>query len=130
MYITQEIVERIKICQKKKGVSSKEMLISLGMGINTLSEFSKGRKLSCISLAHIADYLDCSVDYLLGRTDMVEKQITSSEVIVTTNNRENILLVNFRNMNNAGQEYVLQTVDMAKDKYKKCDSVSDSKSIG
>ena len=25
--------------------------------------------MSCIDLARIADYLDCSVDYLLGRTD-------------------------------------------------------------
>ena len=25
--------------------------------------------MSCIALARIADYLDCSVDYLLGRTE-------------------------------------------------------------
>lgn len=39
------------------------------MNINAISEFGKGKQLSCISLAKIADYLDCSVDYLLGRTD-------------------------------------------------------------
>nr|WP_295764133.1 hypothetical protein [uncultured Oscillibacter sp.] len=42
------------------------------MNINAISEFSKGKQLSCISLAKIADYLDCSVDYLLGRTDVPE----------------------------------------------------------
>ena len=42
------------------------------MNINAISEFGKGKQLSCISLARIADYLDCSVDYLLGRTDKPE----------------------------------------------------------
>ena len=44
------------------------MLTVLDIGINTLSEFSNGRNISCINLAKIADYLECSVDYLLGRT--------------------------------------------------------------
>lgn len=43
------------------------MLADLNMGINTISELSKGKQLSYLSFAKIADYLDCSVDYLLGR---------------------------------------------------------------
>ena len=50
----------------------KEMLFDLDMGINAISEFSKGKQMSCITLARIADYLSCSVDYLLGRTDNPE----------------------------------------------------------
>lgn len=69
MYITQDIAERIKITIKDKKLTTKNMLEELNLGINTISEFSKGKHLSCISLARIADYLDCSVDYLLGRTD-------------------------------------------------------------
>ena len=67
MYSTQDIVLRIKQEMKNKKVAMKIMLNDLSMGINTISEFSKGKHLSCISLAQIADYLDCSVDYLLGR---------------------------------------------------------------
>lgn len=130
MYITQDIAGRIKTTLKDKGIRSKDMLASLGMGINSISEFAKGKKMSCIALARIADYLDCSVDYLLGRTDIADKHLTTAEAIVTANNKENVLLLNFRNMNTAGQDYILQTVDMAKDKYKKCDSISDGKSIG
>lgn len=48
------------------------MLAELDMGVNAISEFSKGKQMSCISLARIADYLGCSVDYLLGRTDNPE----------------------------------------------------------
>lgn len=69
MYITQQIANRIKEQAKLKKIPIGVMLHDLNMGINAISEFSKGKHLSCISLAKIADYLDCSVDYLLGRTD-------------------------------------------------------------
>lgn len=69
MYITQDVANRIKLRLKQAKIPMKTMLSDLDMGINAISEFSKGKQLSCISLAKIADYLDCSVDYLLGRTD-------------------------------------------------------------
>lgn len=69
MYITSDIANRIKLRSKTQKISIKNMLAACDMNINAISEFSKGKQLSCISLAKIADYLDCSVDYLLGRTD-------------------------------------------------------------
>lgn len=42
------------------------------LGINTVSQLSSGRVISYVSLALIAEHLDCSVDYLLGRTDNPE----------------------------------------------------------
>lgn len=72
MYNTQEISNRIKSRAKHNKVLIKRMLTDCEMGINSISEFSKGKQLSCISLAKIADYLGCSVDYLLGRTDNPE----------------------------------------------------------
>ena len=72
MYITQEIADRIKSKTKSQKIALKDMLASFVLNINAISEFSKGKQLSCISLAKIADYLDCSVDYLLGRTDNPE----------------------------------------------------------
>lgn len=69
MYITQNIVLRIKSTAKSKRITMKQLLSDCNLNINAISEFSKGKHLSCISLARIADYLDCSVDYLLGRTD-------------------------------------------------------------
>jgi transcriptional regulator with XRE-family HTH domain len=69
MYDTQKIAERIKMRLREKRIHMKDMLSDLGMGINAISEFAKGKQMSCIALARIADYLDCSVDYLLGRTE-------------------------------------------------------------
>lgn len=72
MYITQDIAMRIKSTAKSKNIAIKQLLYDCELNINAISEFSKGKQLSCISLAKIADYLDCSVDYLLGRTDIPE----------------------------------------------------------
>ena len=69
MYSTQDIANKIKYQLKIQKKSTKEMLDTLDMGINAISEFAKGKQMSCISLARIADYLNCSTDYLLGRTD-------------------------------------------------------------
>ena len=72
MYNTQEMANRIKRQARKNKVSLKVMLSDLGLGINIVSHLAKGQVISSINLAKIADYLDCSVDYLLGRTDVVE----------------------------------------------------------
>lgn len=72
MYDTQLIAERINQQIKVSGHSKKEMLSELDLGINIISHLSKGQVISSINLAKIADYLDCSVDYLLGRTDKPE----------------------------------------------------------
>ena len=72
MYTSQLLSERIKMQAKTKGVKLKVMLIELDLNINTISQITDKKGLSCFPLARIADYLDCSVDYLLGRTDNSE----------------------------------------------------------
>lgn len=69
MYVAQAVSDRIKLQAKIKGVSLKTMLPDIGLGINKISQLSNGTEISSFSLAKIADYLDCSVDYLLCRTE-------------------------------------------------------------
>ncbi len=46
------------------------MLADCGLSVNTLSSMQAGGFYPRLeAIAKIADYLDCSVDYLLGRTD-------------------------------------------------------------
>ena len=71
MYISTDIAERIKQMAKTKNVSVKKLLIDIGMGFNTMSNMKTSMP-KADNLAKIADYLDCSVDYLLGRTDKPE----------------------------------------------------------
>lgn len=69
MYNSQEIALRIKNRAKQQGISIGEMLSSCELGINTVSKMAKGTDILTQNFSKIADYLDCSVDYLLGRTD-------------------------------------------------------------
>ena len=69
----QEIAERIKLCAKAKKIPIKNMLTDLGLGINLISHLAKGQNITASNLARIADYLGCSVDYLLGRSEEKEK---------------------------------------------------------
>lgn len=69
MQHNEEIAKRIKSRAKVQSISLRTMLNDLHLGINLISQVSRGQNLSADSLARIAAYLDCSVDYLLGSTD-------------------------------------------------------------
>lgn len=69
MYESTIVAENIKKRAKSLGMQLKDMLLELHLNKNTLSSMYNGSMLKGDSLARIADYLDCSVDYLLGRTD-------------------------------------------------------------
>ncbi len=69
MYKSTNIAKIIKKTAKAKNIQLKDMFIELELNKDTLSNMYRGSMLKGDSLARIADYLDCSVDYLLGRTD-------------------------------------------------------------
>lgn len=70
MYNSTKTATRIKELAKSKGIKISEIMTACELNINTLSSMSnRGSWVQANSLAKIADYLDCSVDYLLCRTD-------------------------------------------------------------
>jgi transcriptional regulator with XRE-family HTH domain len=70
---SQELANLIKSLLKQKGKSVGEMLKACGLSVNALSSMQSGGYFPrAEALCKIADYLDCSVDYLLGRTDNPE----------------------------------------------------------
>lgn len=72
MYDSQQIAARIKARVKQQGKTTGEMLAECHLGINTVGNINRGKDILTLNFAKIADYLDCSVDYLLGRTDNPE----------------------------------------------------------
>lgn len=73
MYDAQETVKKIKKISKEKNILIKNMLEDCGLSKNALSSMnSRGSWLQANNLALIADYLSCSIDYLMGRTDNPE----------------------------------------------------------
>lgn len=72
-YTGKIIIERIKAAAKMRNTSAKQMLIDLGMNKDTVNTINKSM-IKADRLANIADYLNVSMDYLMGRTDIPELQ--------------------------------------------------------
>lgn len=69
MHNAQDLSNCIKARAREMSISLTDLTADCGLGINALNQLTDKKGLSCFALARIADYLDCSVDYLLGRTD-------------------------------------------------------------
>lgn len=73
LYKSTNVALRIKEAAKLRNVVVKTLLSECGLSKNALSSMLSGGSMpKSENLAKIADYLDCSVDYLLGRTDKPE----------------------------------------------------------
>ena len=62
-----QIANRIKLLCKKHNVTAKAMLEEIGLNKNFMYDLSKGKSPTVKNLTKIADYFDCSLDYLTGR---------------------------------------------------------------
>lgn len=70
MYISQITADRIRKIREEKGISATELNRICDLSKNTISVSANSKNgLSAKILFDIAKFLDCSVDYLLGRTD-------------------------------------------------------------
>ena len=58
---------------KELNLTAKKLSNDTGISTGNISDWKRGRSMpTAIKLDTLADYLDCSVDYLLGRTDNPE----------------------------------------------------------
>ncbi len=64
-----QYVQRIKDRCKEKGYTIKEMLEYCEISRNYMYDLKVNRVPLIESVEKIADYLGCSIDYLIGRTD-------------------------------------------------------------
>lgn len=80
-YDLKEISERIKKQARINDIALKYMLSDLHIGANTITHMTSGHSISAISLAKIADYLGCSVDYLLGRSEIRNTKQSNEDVM-------------------------------------------------
>ncbi|MCX4357487.1 MAG: helix-turn-helix transcriptional regulator [Oscillospiraceae bacterium] len=81
MHNSQEVAATIKEAAKNIKIPIGQLLTECGLSKNALSSMQSGGYLPRTeNLAKIADYLDCSVDYLLGRTDNPQAHIKATVV--------------------------------------------------
>ena len=69
LYTSHNLAISIKNRAKTQNVMIKQLLDECGMGSNAMSALYHGKAIAFDKLAYIADYLNCSVDYILERTD-------------------------------------------------------------
>jgi transcriptional regulator with XRE-family HTH domain len=63
-----------------RGVSPNKAFTESGVGKDFIANLRKGQAIpTARKFLSLADYLDCSVDYLLGRTDVPEVNRTHKE---------------------------------------------------
>lgn len=84
-YISAEIALRIKLAAKSKGLTVATLLEKVNLGRNTMANLKTSMP-KADNLAKIADYLDCSVDYLLGRTNEQNVSANYSNNNITNSN--------------------------------------------
>ncbi|MDO4300727.1 MAG: helix-turn-helix transcriptional regulator [Clostridia bacterium] len=72
MCYSDNVAKRIKYLAKDKKIVLKNLFEECGMGKNTMANITNGSIPKIENLSKIADHLECSIDYLLGRTDTVQ----------------------------------------------------------
>jgi len=65
----QILKDRIKKQCDLQGKSMTLMLSDLSLGVNAVNQINEKKGIGSFVLLQIANYLDCSVDYLLGRDE-------------------------------------------------------------
>lgn len=65
----EQIAQRIKGRCKEKGYTIKEMLEYCEYNRNFMYDLKCGKNFSLKTFVKLAEFLDCSIDYLIGRTD-------------------------------------------------------------
>lgn len=116
MYFSHEVSERIRKLAHRKGISIKKILDTCELNINTISKKSESGMAS-FSLAKIADCLDCSVDYLLCRTENpnAHKTHTSDVSISPYTDQQLIDIIDiYKQLDNVGKAKLLVEADRIK----------------
>lgn len=87
MYNSSETSTRIRQLAKEKGIQMSELQEKCGLSKNTIMQSGKSQEgMKAKNLYAIAEMLECSVDYLLGRTDNPNE----TNITVTDNKQTSI----------------------------------------
>lgn len=92
--------EKIRELRLERQLLQRELAEKLHIAQNTLSQFEKGKaNPSYEVLMQLADFFECSIDYLLGRSDdfgviSIHSQKTKSAPILNQNGNELIEIFN------------------------------------
>ena len=100
-------IPNLFVIMNKKGISQKQLAEFIGASTGNVSDWKSGKSAPAIEkLPLIADYLDVSLDYLLGRADNSVKP--ASEL----SNDEIKLLNSYKNLEPYQKELILHDIEL------------------
>lgn len=107
-----EFVKTFNDLLDENGLNRKQFAEKSGIPYTTVMGWTNlGRLPDYMALIKIADYFQCSVDFLVGRQD----EIDYNYAYVTCNPAEQALLKKFRNLNHEKKELVVKLVKILSD---------------
>lgn len=110
--------DRLKKLRLALGLNMKQAADGLGMKYTTYVGYEKNeREPNSEVLMQLADFYHCSTDYLIGRTDVEEKNSIKAEDIISERDREHIKKYNSLDL--FGKEVVNSVLDI---EYRRCTS--------
>lgn len=115
MYDSQTVVERIRNISKRKDIPIGLLNEKCELSENTISQSGKSEYgMKAKNLYMIAEFLDVSVDYLLGRTD--DPNIKNSNNININGNNSNVIsnISNVSINSKASSEEIAEMAEMMK----------------
>ena len=127
-----DLYKNIKILREQKGLSQDELAKLTGYtSRSSIAKIEKGEvDLTRSKIIAFAKALGTSPGNLIGWCKTSEeKEQNKQEHTYHLCPKEELLISDFRTLNNQGQDYILQTMDMVKDKYKKSNMLSDMEKI-
>ena len=74
----QVVILRIQSLAEERGISINQLLRESRLSKSVMDNMKRGSMPSADKLATIADYFDCSVDYILGRAETPAMMISGS----------------------------------------------------
>lgn len=118
--------EQLKKARLEIGYTQQQIADIMKISKSTYCGYETGKRQPDVAkIKLLAKILNTSGDILL-ETGINNIAINKNHF----SDKEKKLVYDFRNLNEQGQDYILQTMDMVKDKYKKCDSVSKLENLG
>ena len=113
MYSPENLANNIREIAKKNKISQKDLLAKCDHGVNTITRLSNGTDILTKNLVKIADELNCSIDYLVGR---------SNHMKISQNNfspDEILFIEKFHSISKENQDEILHILNYKYDQYQK-----------
>lgn len=123
--VKEEIAKNLLFYRKKSGFTQKQLAAMLGVKNTAVSNWESGNNsIDIETLFAACEIFGVTLNDMYGKYSLDK----SSQAVWSAD--EERLLSTFRKLNEQGQEYILQTLDMAEKVYIKDDSVSNVEKIG